>query len=592
MLTAVRQTAQIAGELWATIGRVLRAQWHTILLLFSLGWAGYYVTILIAGLVAPHWPWVVIPIMGAGCLVQLLVTLMAYRLSIRQAEKTLDAPPLPQIPLMTMVSTLLVPFSAAYSAFGFFTSYARDTVLAVGGLVGTLADASFLGEVDPTASRRTLIVSVTVFVVLWLAARAIKWVSAKADSGVLALLSAFVSSCSTFLVLFSIFRLSTRWSVWLNTRQYVTWKQDVLAWLGHLVHLDVPHAVAVAWAWVSGVAWPVFWYALSQPILWLVVVALVGGMQFVDVDTVWARLRKRWGFQEHVVAEDLAKRAGKDVVGAVSGVLPLLHLLSVIVRSGVPFLGALIVSFAAVQQVGAWLSWGVQRLIGPIGSTWVFLLLPPLRLVELVVTPAVTAVLLAVAYVRLRRDDEELAFNRPRGVGWRPVAAAVVSLALALGINAAAPPSPDRVTDLQPGVAATVMGQTVVVDNVRVGRAITGPHITTTSGGPTPSLGVFVAVRVSVTGHGSTQINVTAHAGGATYPGWDGLAGVGAPAGFRGTTDLVFEVPADRLAGLTLQLMPAMPLATTVGYGVFAVPDDVSIADVVTVDTDSRLEVP
>ena len=592
MLRAIRETARIGGSLWATVGRVLRAQWHTLLLLFLLGWAGYYLTVMVAGLLAPRWPWAVIPVMGAGCLIQLLVTLMAYRLSIRQAEHALDAPPLPQISFMTMVSNLLVPFTAAYSAFGFFTGYARDAVNAASAMVGTLADVAFLGQVNPTKSTRTLLVSVTIFAVLWLAARAIRWGSAKTGSGVLGLLAAFVSSCSTFLVLFSIFRLSARVSLWLSTREYVAWKTDVLAWLGGLVHLDVPQAFALVWGWLSGTVWPVFWYALSQPILWLAVVALVGGMQFVDVDTVWGRLRERLGLREHAVAEGLAKRAGKDAVGAVSGLLPLLHLLSVILRSGVPFLGALVVSYAAMAQAGAWLAFLVQRLIGPLPARYVFLLEPAERAVDLVVTPCLTAVLLAVAYVRLRRDDESLAFNRPTGVGWRPVVAALLSLALAVGINAAAPPSPDRVSDVRAGVPTTFMGTTVVVDDLRVGRAVTGGSYASAGGGPIPALGVFVVVRVSVTGHGATTVDVAAQVGGVSYPTWDRTGGVGAPAGFRRVTDLVFEVPADGLDGLTLRLTLRQPASSTLGYGVFTVPPGVPVADVVTADNARVLEVP
>jgi len=293
MLTVVRDTIRSVALLWGTWGRVLKTRGAALVPLFLLGWAGYYLTVMVTGLLTPRWVWVVVPLMGLGVLIQLIIALTAYRRSIRAAEAVLDARPLPQISFATMVSTLLVPFAATYSAFGFFTRYARDGVQAAAAMVGTLADTSFLNKVDPFASTTTLIVVIAVFAVLWVTARLIKRAATREKSVGLALLSSFVSACTTFLVLVSVSHLYTYAANWLNSREFMAWRDRLLVWAGGLIHLDVPHAFSVVWGWLSATAWPVFWTVLSQPVLWLAVVALVGGMQFVKIDTVWEKLRDR-----------------------------------------------------------------------------------------------------------------------------------------------------------------------------------------------------------------------------------------------------------------------------------------------------------
>ena len=593
MLAVVRDAVRAVALLWATWARVLKARGAGLLLLFLLGWASYYLTVMVTGLLAPRWAWVVIPLMGLGVLIQLIITLTAYRRSIRAAEIALAAPPMPQISFAAMVSTLLVPFAAAYSAFGFFTQYARDGVQAAAAMVGTLADTSFLNQVDPFASVTTLIVVVAAFVVLWVTARLIKLAANKHKSVPLALLSAFVSACTTFLVLVSISHLYSYASAWLGERAFMGWRDRLLSWLGGLVRLDVPHIFSVAWGWWSGAAWPVVWTVLSQPILWLAVVALVGGMQFVKIDTVWEKLRHRLHIQrEHELAVGLTKKAGKSAIGFISGLLPFFHLLTVILRSGIPFLGALIVSFAAIQQAGAWLSFAVQRLIGPVSPNYVFLLSPIPGLITMVVVPLAQAMLLSVAYVRLRQSDDQLTFTRPTGLSWKPLLAVVVSLALAIGISLAKPGDPAPIHPMTSGQPVTLMTSQVTVDDLRVGRALTGTAAGLGSGQTIPSLGVFVAVRVSVGGHDRAGVYISAQTGGVSYTPWDStLASYGASPGFRVTEDVVFEVPAGSLDDLTIDVVPIESLPMTLPVGVFAVPPGAQVDAVITVDETQVTEV-
>lgn len=593
MLVVARDTARAVALLWVSWARLLSARGGGLLVLFLLGWASYYLTVMATGLLAPRWAWAVIPMMGLGVLIQMIISLTAYRRCIRAAEAALLARPMPQIAFSAMVSTLLVPFAAAYSAFGFFTRYASDGVQAAAAMVGTLANTAFLNQVNPFASVTTLIVVIAAFVVLWVGARLIKLLADKHASMPLALLSAFISACTTLLVLLSITHLYAYLSSWLNGRVFMVWRDQVLNWVGGLVHLDVPHFMSVAWGWWSGVAWPIVWQVLSQPILWLAVVALVGGMRFANMDTIWQRLRDRLHVEgEHELAVGLTKKAGKSIVGPIERLLPFFHLLTVILRSGVPFLGALIVSFALIQQAGAWLSFFIQWLLGPIAANYVFLLSPIHGLITMVVVPLAQAMLLSVAYVRLSQTDATLAFARPSQLSWKPLLAVVVSLGLAVGISLAKPGDPSPTCPITAGQPIMLMTSQVSIDDLRIGQALTSPSTDSDTTQTVPSLGVFVALRLSVSGHNAAAVKVRAVVGDIAYPPWDSPIGFfAAPAGFKVTQDVVFEVPPTSLDDLSIQLLPVQPLPTTLPVGLFAVPPNTPVEAVITVEETPVTEV-
>ena len=592
-MNGAQTTAHEMASLWRAIARTLRARGWTILLLLTLGWVGYNMTILVAGFVAPVWAWAVIPIMGAGCLVQLIVTLAAYRAVLEFAQADDPAAQLPHLSLVPLLSTMLVPFAAAYSAYGFFTGYARDTVIAAEALVGTFANSAFLSDVNPLASARTMVICVVIFILLWVAARAIKAVGSKAASPVLSVISAFVSSCNTFLMLFSIFRLSNYAHTWLQTRTFMQWRDAAVAWLTGLIHVNVANIVAVAWHWLASTAWPLFWDALSQPILWLAVVALVGGMQFVSIDTVWSNIRTRLGIQgEHEIITGVTKRAGRRVISSINHLLPFFHLLSVVLRSGAPFLAVLIVSYAAVDQCGAWLSVFVQRAIGPIPQQYVFIVEPLLQFVNMVVTPGVVAVLLAAAYVRLRRHDANMTLARVAGFTWQTVAVSLVSIGVAIGITLAVPGSPNRTVTLTPNTPAAVMDATVTISDIRIGQKISGVLNGQDVTDAIDSQGYFVAVNVTVTSHAQSAVDITAQAGGVTYPSWDGFTTIVNQAGFTTSRDVVFELPSDGISDASLMIVPTASVSSTLAIAVYKLPVDTAVANAISADETQRAEVP
>jgi hypothetical protein len=311
---------------------------------------------------------------------------------------------------------------------------------------------------------------------------------------------------------------------------------------------------------------------------------------------VWARLRSRLGLRRARLDEGLPDPVGQRLRDRLEPILVFLHLLSVTVRAGLPFLGALVVSFAVLDRVGDWLGFGVAQAVGPIGSDWVFFTSPVLNFVDSALMPGATAVLLAVAYARMRRRPLTTgAAAAPAPVGsagatgsphpvplWQQVLLVVVCVGLAAGISLARPGLPDRLVPLVPGQAAQVGQATVVVDDLRVGRAVTGYAFTDAV---YPSLGVFVVVRVSVGGYASTAWRVEAQLGDVTYREWTGGAGtVATDAGFTTTRDLVFEVPAEGLDDLVLTVTPIQAMISTLAIGQFEPVPGLEIDEVVVVD--------
>lgn len=558
MLAAVRESLRVAGTLWTSLGQVLRARWQTLLLLFMTGWAGYYLTILITGLVAPRWGWAVIPLMGAGCLIQLVVTLAAYRLVIRQAGVSLGHPLLPPLTLIALVAGLLVPFTGAYSVFGYFEQYARDAMRATAAMRGSFAYTTFLTQVDPFKSILTLIVTLSAFVAMWVGVRIIDDRTEENSSPVATLVRAFLSACMTFLVLFSLFRVVNQASVWLANRNLMSWLDQAGAWLQSHMAIQVPTFLVTAWHWLAGAAWPVFWSGLCQPIVWLAVVALVGGMQFKGATDLWYVLRSKLGFRGEDRVEAVLDKAPEFIIDPIEGALRFLHMLAVVLKSGVPFLGALIVSFNLVDQVGTWATYLIAKAAGPIAPGYSLLFDPLLKLVALVVIPLVKAVLLAVAYVYLRHQDAQWALARPQRPPAKSILALLISLVLAIGITQLNPGSLDQEKPMRAGQPVVIAGASVVVDDLRIGLALSGTILDAQDDQPVTSQGVFVAVHVTLASRDGATMKVVAQVGTSTHPTWHNDVSIHCDAGFSCGQDLVFELALDDVAAFSIRISPGL----------------------------------
>jgi hypothetical protein len=620
VFTEVRETITTLGILWANFARVLKARFHHLILLFLVGWVGYYLTVILAGTIAVGWSWAVIPFMGAGCLIQLTVTLAAYQMVIRESEKTMDATRFPSLLLLALITSLLVPFSAAYSSFGYFGQYGHDALIAASSMSGSLSDLKFLADLNPVASPITTVISVGVFLALWIGIRVIKHLTANKKTFLWSIVCAFLSACMTFLVLFSLFHVFARINFWWRTRQFMAWKDQGLEWLGNLIPLTVPPGLVAAWDWIMHNVWSIFWNTLSQPIVWLTIVAVVGGMQFMKLDTVWNTLRTRLGMEETSETASLVfNNAPGFLFGPLPGLLRLLHMFTVVLRTGVPFLAALVLSHGLLTLAGRWLTYLVSVAMGPLPHQYVMLVQPLLSVINMVVIAMCQAVILAVAYVRMRQlkvDMHPEALLERIGVAtgqastanhetatstkvsattrtWSRrlggLLTAILAIALAAGLNSVRPGSTDPVVPIELGATVTLLNESVTVADLRIGSSLQGTIIGSYGEEPVNSLGVFVAVSISVSGHSTGAVQVRCIAGGVDYPAWHGYASLSHGAGFTTTADVVFEVPRETLNDLKIIVLPVQIDFTSQPRAVFTVPTGRAVDRVIWVD-ESRFE--
>ncbi|MDR0489015.1 MAG: hypothetical protein LBG99_06425 [Propionibacteriaceae bacterium] len=584
---------EIGGEfaiLWTTIGRTLRRKGAQILLLFVFAWLAYYVTAALAGLIAPRLAWVVIPLMAGGCLVILTVTLAAYRMSIEEAQVVIDAPKLDHLSLSPLISTLLVPFMLAYSAFGFFEGFARTTMFAAATMTGTTSESSFLGLVDPTASSLTLILCAGAFIVMWVLARVLKYISEKRESLTISLTSALFSSSAVFLVLFSVFRLFGKITTWVKTRTFVGWSDALLERIGSIFQFDFPVYLRVAWNWFMENLWPIFWYALSQPILWLVVVALIGGMQFHSVESVWMRLIAKIPVKSSAKLS-LPKVALTALQELAESLLCFLHMLSAVLKSGAPFLAALVISFAVIEQAGEWLEYLIALLLGPSTTQNMFLTSPIAEIFSQLFTPALQAVILATAFVRLRQIESARALSpytilSPHTrITWKPLISMILIVGLAAGIYTVKPPGDEHFVTITPGVTTQVDTMNVTITDMRIGRSIEGMIDGKTWDDPIPSHGVFVIVNVTLGCELTTGISIEGRVGDSIYQPWDSSAGsLRCAPGFSASQDFAFEIPSEDLPSFFVTTTRRQYMASRWEIGKMPLPADLTIDDVVYTD--------
>ncbi|MCL1922871.1 MAG: hypothetical protein FWG15_03265 [Propionibacteriaceae bacterium] len=614
-MSTVRETATTLGFLWTHGARVLKAKFHKLFLLFLVGWVGYYLTVLLAGTIAVTWSWAVIPLMAGGCLIQLTVTLAAYQMAIRASEKSMDAPSLPSLLLLALVTSLLVPFSAAFSSFGYFGQYAHDALVASTYMSGTLADSKFLINLNPFQSPITLAITLGVFTALWMSVVVIKQVTSKKQWPVLSIMRTFFSACMTFLVLFSLFHVFSAISFWWKTRRFMMWTDQGFEWITHRITL--PQGIMVVWEWLVNNLWPLFWNTLTQPIVWLAVVGVVGGMQLMKIDTVWSSVRRRRGSHRDNAASTMVIHHAPDfLVGPLPGFLRIFHMFTVVLRSGVPFLAALIVSYSIIDLAGRWLTHGLTQAIGPVQHKYVMLVQPILTVIPMVVVAMCQAAILAVAYVRMRLlkvdlSAESVLTNLPLpswDTATSPTASstkkhpqisrrlstvlvAVLAIALAGGLTYLRPGSTDPVHNIELGQSVTLMGESVSISNLQVGTSLNGTITGVYTEDSVDSVGVFVAVTVSVSGYSSGAVGVAARAHGVDYPGWHGYVSLTHSAGFTSLTDVVFEIPADGLGDLTVVIYPISADFTSLPRGVLHIPADTPVSEVIVVNETSIEEV-
>ncbi|MCW2811667.1 MAG: hypothetical protein JWP61_2125 [Friedmanniella sp.] len=240
----------------------------------------------------------------------------------------------------------------------------------------------------------------------------------------LGIIGALVES---FFLLVGIFGGATvlhRVTDWLEERAFVGW----LAALRHrvdgvlaLIHDQLPTVVDRLAAFLAGEAGPALWSAVSQPVVWLAVAALVFGTQVLSLADLWrmgrpltarvtgasrfARHRDKLALRRPAAPPPGVVRTATELKDAFLGdiddkYLPALHSLRLVLRAGGGFLGAYVLLYGALTILRNYLDRLLHGLIGGREVDFWFVAGPFLDLARAVPLELLRLCLLAVAFRR------------------------------------------------------------------------------------------------------------------------------------------------------------------------------------------------
>ncbi|MGC3955789.1 MAG: hypothetical protein QM804_16320 [Propionicimonas sp.] len=559
MTDALRSLVRETSALLGRTGGVWAGLWWPLISLALLGWVAYYGSVLLGVTIAPIQPYLIVPTLAAGAVVQLATIVAGMRrvagelrvadLLAREADAAVPASEL------AVLGATLLPFLGIYSAFGMVDRYATDLMTVV---VIRHGEGAVVGDLNPTKEWWGIAVVVGVVIVLFGVRRWLESVQERTGRGWPGLVGVFVEASALFLVLLSGFRVAESVQLWWHDTTAASWLDAPLAWLADW-WMAMPQPVAVVGDFLAATLWPLVWEVVTQPLAWLTLAALAYGSRVVSLADLWRGRPPAAAPDARPAASGRLRTVVLEVQQVVLGdldgkYLPTWHSLRLVLRAGAPFLGAFILVFTVLRITSDALSNLLRDLIGPQQITVWIKLLPFEELIPTVLTMSLQLALLGAAFSRILAGASD---PRPTDRSGRAQRAVVVSL-LCLALAGASVLN-DRATsdvqrDGQVGVTTAFMGASVTVGQPRVGDVLVRE-----GSDPLRSAGSFVVVPVSVYrgGDGLQSVTVALVAGDRRYDPWPGgsLSVATAP-GFETTGEFLFEVLADDLPRLTLLVTP------------------------------------
>lgn len=211
MTDALRSTLRETSELFARTGLVWWSLWRPLLSLALLGWVAYYGSVLLGATIALAQPYLIVPVLALGAVVQ-LGTIVA---GLRLVAAELGVPDLLRTTagfeteepgssrLLAVLGVTLLPFLAIYSAFGMVDRFVEDLMVVITIRHG---EGAVVGELDPTATGLGIAAVLGAVVVLFGLRRWLEAVQERTGHSWPGLLGVFREASALFLVLLSGFR--------------------------------------------------------------------------------------------------------------------------------------------------------------------------------------------------------------------------------------------------------------------------------------------------------------------------------------------------------------------------------------------------
>ena len=424
---------QLLTDVRVLVGDTGRVWWRLmpqLLGLYLLGWLGSQLALRAAVWAGDRNAWLALVLFAFNFLAELTATVLILRLVGRELGVRALIPDEEALSdgrddsISRLLAVTLLPFLGLYAAFGQVKQSADALVVEQAARYSPLSsDETVLGVLSQAGSEhpwRLLAVMVGVY----LLRRTLDLVHEATEWRPLGVAVAFVESFFILVVVLGGVRLVQQAFLWLRDRQLWSWVDHVrdllTALLAHL-EINLPAVLDALGGFLRDQVWPVVWQVVSQPIIWLAVVALVYGSQVLSLADLWRRGQAYAGRLPRFGAATGRRRrpAARRIGPAPAGVrrllaevreaflgdvddkyLPTFHSLRLVLRAGVVFFGAYVLVYNALAVARNSVTRLYELVLGGHPTSFWYLYGPYLDLLESLPWELLRICLLAVAFRR------------------------------------------------------------------------------------------------------------------------------------------------------------------------------------------------
>ncbi|MGJ3508427.1 hypothetical protein [Enemella sp. A6] len=582
-----------------TTVRTWRSLLPLMLLLQVISWFCLQSTMAVAAVITMDHPWLALGIFSVGFVLSLVVAVVMLRvvgdtLGTPAMVPDAEGEPEGRVGLTRMLGLTMLPLLAMYAAFGHVAEAVRQLTLITFAMFGSIGD-NLLIVLSP--NRAGVFTVLAVLIGAYVLRRVLDKVHERTGWRWMGLLVTITEAFFVMGVVLAASRWISNLTFWLRHRELMAWWDATVAGLAtalHLVNIDLPAVLAwIGPVWQDEVA-PSLIKALTEPLLWLAVAALVFGSRVVSVADMWRKGQplssqvpgaRRLTLFRKMAATAEAKRQHPPGLGRRFGMwlqetflgdiddkyLPTLHAIRLVLKAGLPFLTAFVLLHNLVSIGKGLLTTALADAIGGHSTILWTGMLPGVELVVGLLLETVRLVLIAAAFhrclqlfrARAHASDNPVPAPRPGkasatvAVTWRRLRGALAMLLVAIVVSATGWVIADRTgkehfdyRDGEVGEPVAFAGMDVTVRDVQYGQLVPGLRDLAL----TKSRWVVVSTRLSAPGKSRAVSIKLVGPGGKLYRSPGGNLTVGD--GQWTDEDLFFEVDVDDIGELKMLVQP------------------------------------
>lgn len=427
-MTGMRDVQEWLNHVTAMTFGAVRVWWRLLpqlLAVNALGYLGLEAALVVAPAISDDHAWLSVVVLAFGLVLQLSAVIVSLRLIGRSLNINALLPDDAitddrDASAAHLLAITLLPFLGIYSVFG-RVQEVINSLVANEIVIRGLGEKSVMSTLNPRTVHQLWVV-LAVVVGAYLLRRIVDLVHEATGFRPLGLLAAMIEAFFMLVFLLSGRSQVIRLGTWLQDRAFAGWWRTVQeGWSTSAGKISEHLPAFVGWLWyvVSDVLWPLFKAGLAEPLLWLAVAALIFGSHVLSVAEVWRKgeplsvhldrehtiqLRRR-AKREQARSSNLARRTLLEVQEAFFGdvddkYLPTFQSLRLLLRTGLPFLGAYVLSYALFASIEEGLLRFILGALGTHDSPFWVSWLSLINLAVSVIGDSLKYSLLAVAFAR------------------------------------------------------------------------------------------------------------------------------------------------------------------------------------------------